>query len=409
VYRSSVRESANCKKAVISQWPTSEKWIHMKLGVSCNVMRHSGGMERYARDLARGIAERGFRPAYFARSLDQTLPEHAMIEPHRINVSFLPGKLRDAWFSWRLRSLKRAAAVDVLVGCNRVDSSDIAVCGGTHRGFLRAIGRTPKLSDRWQIALEERQYANASIILAHSPMMRDELINLYGIHEGKIRILRPPVDIARFTPVDTTTRTAIRERLGFRDDETVLLFPSSSHVRKGLPLIEAAVEEMGGSVVVAVAGRPLGRISRQVRYIGFQREIEDCYRAADFTILASAYEPFGLVGIESVMCGTPVIIPSTMGCCDVIAEHAKHVFERGDVASLRAAIRSAVARRSTTNGTDKSAGRPAVLEGGEVVLYDASVVSHVDSLLSLVDHLHAGRGAKVLTVARKMTSTTSAN
>jgi glycosyltransferase involved in cell wall biosynthesis len=365
----------------------------MKLGLSCNVMKHSGGLERYARDLARGMAERGLRPACFARSLDCSLPEHAMVEPHRINVSFLPGKLRDAWFSWRLRRLKREAAVDVMVGCNRVDSSDIAVCGGTHRGFLRATGRTPKLSDRWQIALEERQYANAAIILAHSPMMRDELVELYGIDEAKVRILRPPVDRARFTPVDSAERASLRKRLGFQENETVLLFPSSSHVRKGLPLIEAAVQDMEETVVIAVAGRPVDRPSAHVRYLGFQREIEDCYRAADFTILASSYEPFGLVGIESVMCGTPVIMPSTMGCGDVIAAHAKHVFEHDKVRSLRETIRSAIAgaRAANRNGLESP---PAAMAGGPAILYDASVAWHVDSLLALVNLVHAGRGAR---------------
>lgn len=353
----------------------------MKLGVSCNVMKHSGGMERYARDLARGIAERGFRPAYFARKLDHALPEYAMVEPHRINVSFLPGKLRDAWFSWRLRSAKRVADVDVMIGCNRVDSSDIAVCGGTHRGFLRATGRRLKLTDRWQIALEERLYANAAIILAHSPLMRDELIELYGIDEARVRILRPPVDTARFTPVDAAARAALRKRLGFQDNECVLLFPSSSHVRKGLPLIEAAVRDLKEPVVVAVAGRPVASLSSNVRYIGFQREIEDCYRAADFTILASAYEPFGLVGIESVMCGTPVIMPSTMGCCDVIAAHVKHVFERGDVRSLCETIRRAIASRIVGENPN---------ENGQAVLYDASVAGHVDALLSLASQVHTG-------------------
>ncbi|QGZ65949.1 glycosyltransferase [Paraburkholderia acidisoli] len=363
----------------------------MKLGVSCNVLRHSGGMERYARDIARGIAARGLRPAYFARSLDESLPEHAMVEPHRINVSFLPGKLRDAWFSWRLRSAKRTAGVDVMVGCNRVDSSDIAVCGGTHLGFLRATGRAPTLADRWQIALEKRQYANARIILAHSPMMHDELTELYGIDEAKVRILRPPVDTARFSPVNAAERRAIRARLGFGEHETVLLFPSGDHVRKGLALIEAALRDMPERVVVAVAGRPAGRLSPHVRDIGFQREIEDCYRAADFTILASAYEPFGLVGVESVLCGTPVIIPSTMGCCDVIAPHAKHVFERDTAGSLRVTIEHAVAQARSTALPDDATG----------VTYDATVASHIDSLLAMAGSLFDGPKGKPLATWRR--------
>ncbi len=124
----------------------------MKIGLSSNALKHSGGLERYAMDLVRGFAAAGIELAFFARRFDMSVPESRMVERHRINVSFLPGKLRDRWFSWRLRRARRAAKVDVLIGCNRVDSSEIAICGGTHLGFLRATGRRGKafgqLADR---------------------------------------------------------------------------------------------------------------------------------------------------------------------------------------------------------------------------------------------------------------------
>jgi hypothetical protein len=62
-------------------------------------------------------------------------------------------------------------------------------------------------------------------------------------------------------------------------------------------LIEAALRDLDLPVVVAVAGRPPERTSQRLRYIGYVNAIEDGYRAADYTILASSYEPFGLVGV----------------------------------------------------------------------------------------------------------------
>lgn len=349
----------------------------MKIGLSSNALKHSGGLERYAMDLVRGFAGMGIRPAFFARRFDQSVPESRQVDPHRINVSFLPGKLRDGWFSWRLRQARRAANVDVLIGCNRVDSSEIAICGGTHLGFLRAADRAQRSSDGWQIALERRQYEHASVIVAHSELMHAELRELYGIDEAKIRVLYPPVDAARFTPVDSVQRAALRQKFGFADHEIVLLFPSSSHERKGLPLIEAALRDTTLPVVVAVAGRPPAATSDRLRYIGYVKEIEDAYRAADFTILASKYEPFGLVGVESVMCGTPVIFPSSIGCCDAIADHAKFVFAPDDVADLRATVERAVQQRLA---------HPAPMSPESTrhaVLYDASIAGHVEALLKL--------------------------
>ncbi|VXB74940.1 Glycosyl transferase family 1 [Burkholderia sp. 8Y] len=354
----------------------------MRIGISANALKHSGGLERYAMDLVRGFAQAGFvapnKPAFFARKIDSSLPEYELVQAHRINVSFLPGKWRDAFFSWALQRERRRANVDVLFGCNRVKGSEIAVCGGTHIGFLRATGRREKRSDTRQIALERSQYAQASVIVAHSDMMCEELRTLYGIADDKIRVLYPPVDGARFSPVDATERERLREQFGFAPDETVLLFPSSSHERKGLPLIENALAGM--KVTVAVAGRAPERAASNVRYLGYVKSIEEAYRAADFTILASSYEPFGLVGIESVMCGTPVIFPASVGCADAIADGAKHIFKPGDVNDLRRVASAAITS-------------PRVRVSGASVRYDASVAAHVDALLALARDVASQSGS----------------
>ncbi|KNH10251.1 Glycosyltransferase [Candidatus Burkholderia brachyanthoides] len=352
----------------------------MRIGISANALKFSGGLERYAMDLVRGFARAGFdgrrKPAFFARKIDLALLEIRLVEPHRIKVSFLPGKLRDAYFSWMLKRARKKAKVDVLIGCNRVEGSEIAICGGTHIGFLHATGRREKRSDTRQIALERRQYAQADVIVAHSDMMRDELRTLYGIDEGKIRVLYPPVDAMRFSPVDDARRARLREQFGFGRNEAVLLFPSSSHERKGLPLIEKALAGM--NVVIAVAGRAPEHQALNVRYIGYAKNIEDAYRAADFTILASSYEPFGLVGIESVMCGTPVIFPACIGCGDAIADDAKHIFQSGDVADLCRIVEVAV--RS-----------PRERVSGDAVRYDARIDAHVGALIELAREIAGKR------------------
>jgi len=352
-----------------------------KIGLSCNAFRHSGGLERYTMDLARGLAAKGLRPAVFARRFDKSLAETALIEPHRISVSLLPGKLRDYYFSWRLKAARRAAGVDVLIGCNRVDSSEIAICGGTHRGYLQASKRPMRTSDKRQIELEARQYDRARYVVAHSRLMCDELMKLYGLPASKIELLYPPIDSQRFTPVDQAVRLKLRQSFGFKDDEIVLLFPSSSHERKGLPLIEAALRDTALPVVVAVAGRAPEQTSGRLRYIGYAKQIEDCYRAADFTILASSYEPFGLVGIESVLCGTPVIFSANIACSEVLSDEALISFEQGSVESLQRAFATAVERVKNNDAR--------IADPAGAIRYDPSVGAHVDALLALAERVES--------------------
>ncbi len=182
----------------------------IRIGLSTHALAHGGGIERYVRDLIGGLAARGAKPVVFARRLDMSLPESQFVEPYLISGSFLPGKIRDYWFSWRLRKARQETGVDVLIACNRVDTAEIGICGGTHIGSLRAAGRRPTPSDHLQIALERRYYGQAKIIIAHSKLMSDELQELYGVEKSKICVLYPPVDSARFTPVDSARRRILR-------------------------------------------------------------------------------------------------------------------------------------------------------------------------------------------------------
>ncbi|WP_204274472.1 glycosyltransferase, partial [Stenotrophomonas maltophilia] len=69
---------------------------------------------------------------------------------------------------------------------------------------------------------------------------------------------------------------------------------------------------------LVVIGRPVSSSSPNIRYLGYRKDIENVYRAADYTILASHYEPFGLIGVESVLCGTPAVLAANIACTEVI-------------------------------------------------------------------------------------------
>jgi glycosyltransferase involved in cell wall biosynthesis len=70
-----------------------------------------------------------------------------------------------------------------------------------------------------------------------------------------------------------------------------------------------------------VAGNPIPKFRPgNVRYIGYVNDLAPVYSAVDFTILPSYYEPFGLVVLESVQCGTPVIVTRNVGAAELLTE-----------------------------------------------------------------------------------------
>ena len=92
-------------------------------------------------------------------------------------------------------------------------------------------------------------------------------------------------------------------------------------------LILEALSRMDKPFVLAVAGRK--EINHpKVLNLGYRENMPALYAAADASILASKYEAFGLVGPESICCGTPVLFADTIGAVEVLSQPACFRFSR---------------------------------------------------------------------------------
>ena len=355
----------------------------MKLCISNHGLRHSGGIERYAVTLVRGLHALGVRPTVIAKAFDTTLPEYAWVDPIPISMAGVPAKLRDLYFDWRIRRLKQRRDLGPLIACNQTGAADIAICGSTHPGYLAAMGRTASRSDGWKIALERAHLVNAQFIVAHSQRMAEEVQHFHGVGPEKIRLMYPPIDGDRFSPVPEPQRRQLRADLNLPDDKAVFLLASTGHRRKGLDLLADFFARTELPVCLVVVGRPVDIAAPHVRYLGYRNDIENVFRAVDFTLLASLYEPFGLVGVESVLCGTPVVAAGNVGCAEVIRAPGQFAFTLDHPGSLGAAIEQAVAAwRADTHRIADPLG---------ALGYDPSVSAHVGGLLDLAQQVHARR------------------
>lgn len=339
--------------------------------------------------LVRGLHERGIRPTVLAKRFDRDLPEYRWVDPVQLGVSGVPGKLRDLYFDWRIGRAKRRLGLWPLVACNQTRWSDIGICGSTHPGYLAAMRESAGRSDRWKIALERAHLEASRIVVAHSRRMHDEAVMHYGIDPNKIVTLYPPVDEQRFAPASAPERERLRAELGLAHDRLVFLLASTGHERKGLDLLAKFFATTTLPATLVVAGRPLPGTLANVRHLGYRRDIENVYRAVDCTVMASRYEPFGLVAVESVLSGTPVLIADNAGCAEVIRPPAAIGFTLEDPDSLEAAVRTAIDRwRSGTLRLDTPQRQ---------ISYDTRVGTHVDALLALIARVvaegpHAARG-----------------
>lgn len=178
-----------------------------------------------------------------------------------------------------------------------------------------------------------RQQCNAcAAVIAPSSAMRDQLI-AYGV-ERPINVLPTGVPPAWFAAGDGA---AFRRRLGIDPRRPVLVYVGRIAHEKNIGFlleVTAEVRRRFPDVLLLLAGegpaeaalrRRVARsgLAANVQWVGYLREpqaLRDCYRAGDLFVFASTTETQGLVLLEAMALGVPVVAVAMMGTRDVLRD-----------------------------------------------------------------------------------------
>jgi D-inositol-3-phosphate glycosyltransferase len=208
---------------------------------------------------------------------------------------------------------------------------------------------------------ETRIVSDADRIVAANVVERAELLRDYGAHASRIATIPCGVDTDLFTPGD---RAEARRGLGL-DDRPVLLWVGRIAPIKGLDTLldtVARLREAGRDMRLLVVGgeadeptnghetslrrriAALG-LGESVRFVGPQPQsvLPLYYAAADVTVLPSYYESFGMVALEAMACGSPVIASRVGGLVTTVRDGVTgFLVPDGDVEALAERIETLV-------------------------------------------------------------------
>jgi D-inositol-3-phosphate glycosyltransferase len=174
-------------------------------------------------------------------------------------------------------------------------------------------------------------------VLASCAVEVDQLVELYGADPARVTVVPPGVDHAFFGPGD---RRQARRALGLPSTGQLLLFVGRIQPLKGAHVaIEALarLRQQGVDVSLVLVGGPSGlegpatleRLHREAEELGVADRVlfrapqphellSSYYRAADVTVVPSRSESFGLVALESLACGTPVVASAVGGLTTLV-------------------------------------------------------------------------------------------
>ncbi len=212
-----------------------------------------------------------------------------------------------------------------------------------HLITFHTLGRVKNLTTKGEnepdvrIAHEDRLVDSADAVVAPSDGERHHLLKRYGAASGKVHVIPCGVNMAQFQPAD---RDQARTELNIDPDAAVLLFVGRFAPVKGMPALLSAVAELAKRqiplrlVVVGGDGQTAEAtvaLKKQAEGLGIAPLVQLTgrvdhsrlplyYAAADVLVLPSTYESFGLVTLEALACGTPVVATRVGGAAAVLKD-----------------------------------------------------------------------------------------
>lgn len=320
----------------------------MKVAIIHNQFNLSGGMESYLLTLLQGFLAAGDKVHIHTYKVDSALAGKFPCTIHKTPLFFLPRRFRKYYFISKYNRSFNRFTYDLSISLTRSSCQDVAIIGGVHPQSvkMRTKRGNPYRSfhDGLENRYEKRMFYRVPWIVAHSGSIKKEIMDHYRVDPEKIRVLYPPIDESRFaTPTkEAAMQDDVAPRYGIRPEKLTLLFPSMNHDRKGLTeLLEAFNGLDSTKFELLVAGKQESSIKTcegSVRFLGYIHDMASLYRAVDYVVLPSHYEPFGLVVSEAIHCGTPVLVTRSVGAAELLSPKEGVVLDDNRPETLAGAI-----------------------------------------------------------------------
>ncbi|MBC7880319.1 MAG: glycosyltransferase family 1 protein [Anaerolineae bacterium] len=338
----------------------------------------AGGQNVYVRQVGEALAELGYRVDMFTRQIDPEQPVLVQHTPRCRTIRLKAGPLhaipRDELFAWMgefvdsFRQFQRQEGQRYSLihshywmsgwAAMQLKADQKAQLVHTYHslGAIKygSVDTIPQIA-RTRLAVERQILEQVHCVVATSPQEQDQLRALVS-RRGTIEVIPCGTDLRNFRVIP---KQEARRQLGLPLSEPIILYVGRFDPRKGIETLVRACSTLqnharlmivGGSDPEKADGLERKRIEAIVEEIGLREQTQFVgqvghdrlplyYAAADVCVVPSHYEPFGLVAIEAMACGTPVIASAVGGLVStVVPEITGLLAPPRDVPAFRAAI-----------------------------------------------------------------------
>lgn len=312
----------------------------MKLCIVTPWVVKGNGQGRVNYEIAWEAIRRGYHVTLLASHVAPELQQNSQVNSIQFSAKKLPAELlNEIVFAWRsaqwLRQHRQEFDLVLANGAVTWAASDVNLVPFVHGAWLRSplhISRGRRdvygfyqwlytvLNARW----EKNAFLQAKLVVAVSHRVQQELVDI-GIAKEGIEVIWCGVGLQEFFP-----GAGDRKKFGLPEDVPLALFIGDIRInRKNLDTVLYAmvdVPELHLAVVGILEGSPYPQLAEQlglsdrVHFLDNPSGIvPELMRSVDIFVFPSRYEPFGLVVIEAMASGLPVVTAITTGASELIS------------------------------------------------------------------------------------------
>ena len=205
-----------------------------------------------------------------------------------------------------------------------IHSTEQGRCGGIHSEDSRAIHDI-----EWWSSYESHA------VIAVSNSTKNEVCSIFNTPWDKVHVIYNGINPWEFDiPMDDSERNNFRAHIGIHPHEKMILFVGRITYQKGVEYLIRAFPKIleqhpESKLVIAGSGDMRGYLEDlafqlgcrdKIIFLGFVsgEMLKKLYKSADVTVIPSVYEPFGIVALESMASGTPVVASDVGGLSEII-------------------------------------------------------------------------------------------
>jgi glycosyltransferase involved in cell wall biosynthesis len=324
----------------------------MKICIVTHTVQKGDGQGRVNYEVAQEAIRRGYHLTLVASHVDLDLQQHHLVNWVNIPVKSYPTEfLRNLVFSIRSQKWlqKHRHQLDLVKvnGAITHGLTNVNAVHFVHNSWRKFTGKDSGMKSgnfiyrfyQWlytscNALWEKKAFSQAQILVAVSDKVAQDLLAV-GVSPESIKVILNGVDLQEFTPGMNQ-----RQKWQLPEDVPLALFAGDIRLtRKNLDTVLQALVQVP-DLHLAVAGNTQGSpyldlakslgLSQRVHFLGHRSDVPELMKAVDFLVFPSRYEPFGLVVIEAMASGLPVITASATGAADLVTPESGIVISDAD-------------------------------------------------------------------------------